>query len=92
VSFRDDLVSVTPQTVNDAVRWVQSLNPRTSSVSQMSLCQTINAALKLACVCCLTEMILVSVIVMITLEVKVLPSGVNHEGQGDESQSIGNWG
>lgn len=63
MSFSADLVCVTGQSVGDAVRWVQSLTPAVSSVTDMALCHTINAALKLANVSLITAVLIVVVVI-----------------------------
>jgi len=63
VSFSADLVCVTGHSVGDAVRWVQSLTPTVSSVTDMALCHTINAALKLANVSLITAVLIVVVVI-----------------------------
>ena len=50
VSFSSSLVAVTVDSISEAVGWVQQLT-RPSSVSPMSVCHTVNTAIKLASVC-----------------------------------------
>jgi len=49
VSFGADLVSVTTDSISDAVRWVRGLG-KLSAVNHLSVCDTLNSALKLAAV------------------------------------------